>query len=82
MSTTPDAAVPAAAPPQRRLAITKARRRTAPKLDEAKVAAIRAAPTGKAAAEAHGIHLSMASRIRRGEAWRPLAAGASVFCQG
>lgn len=37
---------------------------------------------GKAAAEAHGIHLSMASRIRRGEAWRPLAAGASVFCQG
>ncbi len=33
-------------------------------------------------ADKHGMHLTHACRIRRGEAWRDVAAGASVFALG
>ena len=64
--------------PQRRAAITKGVRRVAKKLDLDKANAIREAPSAAEAARMFGVHKSMASRIRRGEAWATVT-GASVF---
>lgn len=66
------------ATPERRARIALARRNASEKLDSQKVAEILACDTAREAAQLHGIHKSMAARIRRGEAWAPVA-GASVF---
>lgn len=63
--------------PSRRAAISAARRKNG-KLNHEKVQAILAARTATEAAAAHGIHRSMAARIRRGEAWAEVR-GASAF---
>lgn len=63
--------------PERRAAITAAKRRDG-KLNPEKAADIRACATAAEAAIKHGIHKSMAARIRRGEAWAEVR-GASVF---
>lgn len=65
--------------PQRRAAVALGKRKApSAKLDADKVADIVAARTGKEAAAKHGIHKSMACRIRAGQAWAEIG-GASAF---
>ena len=65
--------------PLRRAKIARARRAASTKLDEEKVARVRAAPSGAAAARELGISRGMANRIRAGKAWAPLCAPSSVW---
>lgn len=64
--------------PERRAAITAGKRKASTKLDAQKAADIRSCATAQEGATKYDIHPSMASRIRRGEAWAEVR-GASVF---
>ena len=69
--------------PSRRAAITAARRANAPKLTLALAREIRASTEpGPALAARYGIHRSLVTRIKRGEAWADAVPIASVFTLG